>query len=131
MILIINNNSQNNIYLALAQDKKIISEKNIASGFFKGENLLKLTDKLLKRRKKKVKDIKAIVVNQGPGSFTSLRMTMLLANTWAYVNKIPIYGFKAEDFFNLNKILASLNNKKGKFFLEPYYGSPPKITKSN
>ena len=128
MILIINNNSQNNIYLALAEGEKIMAEKNFASDNFHRDNLLKLADQLLKSRQKKAKDIKAIIVNLGPGSYTGLRTAMLLANTWAYVNKIPLYGFLDKDF-KKQKILSAIKKIKGKVFLEPHYGAPPKITK--
>ncbi len=60
----------------------------------RSENLLLKIDKLLKENNVSLKDLKTIVVNQGPGSFTGLRVGISTANTLGYVLKIPVIGVK-------------------------------------
>gem|GEM_PF-6865401 len=43
-------------------------------------------------------DLDGIVVVNGPGSFTAMRIVTLTLNTLAFVHKTPLYGL---DFFNL------------------------------
>lgn len=129
MFLMINNISPERIFLGLSSNDKIISKKEIKLDFFAGEKLLGFINDFLKSNKIKINDLEGLIVNQGPGSFTSLRITALLANTWAYARKIPLYPFPATDFLDINKIFTKLKNKKAVYFFEPDYGAPPKITK--
>jgi tRNA threonylcarbamoyladenosine biosynthesis protein TsaB len=49
-------------------------------------------DELLKGKGKTLNDLKGIVVFQGPGSFTGLRIGLTVANTLAYALHVPIVG---------------------------------------
>ena len=62
----------------------------------RSENLLLKIDKLLKENQLSIKDLKAIAVNRGPGSFTGLRVGISTANTLGYVLKIPVIGVKKQ-----------------------------------
>lgn len=127
MLLIVSNIEKDNLYLALAQ-KKIIWQKKITLLFDEGEKILHLVDKFLQTHKVAPKDIKALIVYQGEGTFTSLRLQAVFANAWAYALKIPIYNLTAAQFKNFNKTLLNLK-KLNKFKkIEPAYTSPPKIT---
>jgi hypothetical protein len=70
------------------------------------------------------------VVNRGPGSFTSVRLGIVLANTLSFGLKIPMSGIynlelkNDEDYLNLSKL------KFSKDFIKPYYDRDPDITKS-
>jgi len=129
MILIINNCQPNKLFLSLAAKNKVIIQENITLKYNEGEKILFYINKLLKKKKAQPQDIKSIIVNLGPGGFTSLRLAMLTVNTWSYVLKIPIYGFKNNYFNDLEKLLVLIKHKKGKSFLEPFYSAEPKITK--
>lgn len=62
------------------------------TGSDKSQQLLVLIDQILKKHKKAAKDITAIEVNTGPGSFTGLRVGVAIANTLAWVLRIPVNG---------------------------------------
>ncbi|HLC38765.1 MAG TPA: tRNA (adenosine(37)-N6)-threonylcarbamoyltransferase complex dimerization subunit type 1 TsaB [Patescibacteria group bacterium] len=62
----------------------------------KSENLLIRIDQLLSKNKVNLKDLKTIIVNHGPGSFTGLRVGISCANALAESLKIPIIGIKNE-----------------------------------
>lgn len=57
----------------------------------------------LKKNGVKLSDLKAIAVFRGPGSFTGLRVGISVANTLAWVLKIPVIGFSGVQ--NQNKPL--------------------------
>ena len=63
-----------------------------------GTELLKNIDKLLKKRRKKLESIKAILVNQGPGSYTGTRVGITIANTLGWSLNIPVIGYSGKDF---------------------------------
>lgn len=77
--------------------KKVL--KNVQS-----QNVLQLIDSVLKENKVKLKDLKAIKVNTGPGSFTGLRVGVSVANALSFALKIPV------------------NNKKVGEQIHPIYG---------
>ena len=60
----------------------------------KSENLLVKIDKILSQNQVKLDNLKAVIVNQGPGSFTGLRVGISTANALAYALKIPVIGIK-------------------------------------
>lgn len=130
MYLIINNTEANKIFLGLAEKDKIIKTQIHKIVFYEGEKMLFLIDKFLKINKIRPKNLKGIIINTGPGPFTSLRISIMMANTWSYVQKIPIFGLKAKDFSNINKVLDKIKTIKAVEYIEPNYGVAPNITKA-
>lgn len=119
MILEFNTTEREEIYLTLI-------DKNTQKHFeFKIENqsddLLLILEKFLKKNKIVLQDLKVILVNLGPGSFTGTRVGVTVANTLAWTLNIPIYGYQKD---HRDKILAKiLKNPKNKFSKSviPYY----------
>ena len=72
-------------------DKKYFEEK---TDIQKSQNLLPLIEKTLKSEKLNLKDITEIQVNEGPGSFTGIRVGISVANALGFVLKIPVNGKK-------------------------------------
>lgn len=88
-------------------------------------DLLIAIDGILKQEKLSLKDLRAIVVNSGPGSFTGVRVGVTVANTLAWSLDIPVYGFQTEDF---EKTLVKISPTRLKHFSQialPHY--PPQI----
>ena len=88
--------------------------------------LLKFLRDSLATQQKEFKDISAIGVFQGPGSFTSLRIGLTVANTLAQSLNIPIVGETGEDW--QNKALHRLENNQTDQIVLPEYGAAPRIT---
>ena len=82
-------------------------------------------DVLLKETGKKLEAIEGIVVYQGPGSFTGLRIGLSVANALAYGLQIPIIGAQ-EDWIEqgVKELLAGKTDK----VVLPEYGAPVHIT---
>lgn len=56
----------------------------------KAQVVLLLIDQLLKKHKLQLKDIDAIEVNTGPGSFTGLRVGIAIANALGFTLNVPV-----------------------------------------
>lgn len=67
-----------------------------------------------------------IVLYQGPGSFTGLRIGAAVANTAADTLGIPIVGTSGEDWAHegIEKLQSGQNDK----LVAPHYGRDPHIT---
>jgi tRNA threonylcarbamoyladenosine biosynthesis protein TsaB len=83
------------LYLDTSDNQKtIISLDNQrlekATGQDKSQQTLGLIEEILKKNKKKIKDISEIEVNLGPGSYTGLKIGVAIANTFGFVLDIPV-----------------------------------------
>jgi len=54
--------------------------------------LLTALDELLGKSRKKMKDVRAVAISLGPGSFTGLRIGLSLAKSLAFSQEIPLVG---------------------------------------
>lgn len=72
------------------------------------------------------KNVEGIVVYQGPGSFTGLRIGITVANALADSLMIPIVGSTGDDWIEagLKKLWAGEDQK----LIIPEYGAEPKTT---
>jgi tRNA threonylcarbamoyladenosine biosynthesis protein TsaB len=81
----------------------------------------------LSRRNYDFQNVQGIVVYQGPGSFTGLRISISVANALAYSLSIPIIGSTGSEWTEdgINQLLKGKNSK----IVIPEYGAAPHITK--
>lgn len=97
------------------------------SGRELSEGLLTHILSLLKQHKATPEDLTGIIVYEGPGSFTSLRIGLTVANTIAYAQTIPIVGASNPDWIKTS--LAKLKTAKPGNYVMPKYGAEANITK--
>jgi tRNA threonylcarbamoyladenosine biosynthesis protein TsaB len=91
------------------------------------DNLLKYLDEQLKKNQKTWSDISGIGAFKGPGSFTGLRISLTVLNTFANSEKIPIVGETGEDW--QQRAIRRLLNDEDEKIVMPLYGSDAHITK--
>jgi tRNA threonylcarbamoyladenosine biosynthesis protein TsaB len=72
--------------------KKYVEIKDVNSN--RTQMILPTIKKILKKHSIELRDISAIEVNVGPGSYTGLRVSLAIANALSFVLKIPINGKK-------------------------------------
>jgi len=89
--------------------------------------LLESVDGLLRKNKVKKEELSAILVNPGPGYYTSLRVSLTTANILAFGLNIPIK--KTGKRVAQDKKFIQHMSKFIKPVL-PIYSNPPNITKS-
>lgn len=58
--------------------------------------LLPMIVKILKKNKVKLRDLTAVEVNPGPGSFTGTRVGVTVANVLGYILNVPVNGKKGK-----------------------------------
>ena len=61
---------------------------------YQSEDLLTAIDGILKNNKLELKDLKAVLVNCGPGSFTGVRVGVTVANTLGWTLNIPVVDYR-------------------------------------
>ncbi|MCB0753651.1 MAG: tRNA (adenosine(37)-N6)-threonylcarbamoyltransferase complex dimerization subunit type 1 TsaB [Ignavibacteriae bacterium] len=76
--------------VALLLDKNIYDERNIQIKHVHSERLIPVIDELLRSNKTSAKELWAIAVSIGPGSFTGLRIGLTAAKGIAFAAEIPI-----------------------------------------
>lgn len=79
----------------------------------------------LRARQMTLKDLDGIIVYQGPGSFTGLRIGISVANSLAYGLGVPIVA-TTDDWIEQGLILLTAG--KGSAVVKPEYGQPAHIT---
>src|SRR5579864_1237190 len=107
--------SKAELYLLDQAAKPLSSETWEAGRELSAQILIKI-EQLLKKSKIGFDGLSAIVVFQGPGSFTSLRIGISVANTMAYALSIPIVGSNAKNWLSQG-VKALATAKTGKFVL--------------
>lgn len=89
VLVIINTSNNLEVSVGLEIDGKKDEIKETI-GREKAQIVLPIIETLLKKHKLQLTDITAIRVNQGPGSFTGVRVGVSIANALAYTLKIPV-----------------------------------------
>lgn len=72
-------------------------------------------------------DIQGIIVYEGPGSFTGLRISISVANTLGYSNSIPVIGVSGDNWQKLG--LSKIKHVKYFKPISPIYGGDVYTTK--
>jgi tRNA threonylcarbamoyladenosine biosynthesis protein TsaB len=120
----------------ITKDKKAIAifwPKKIKKALFGQSNKidpLTKIDQLLRENHLSKKDIRCLVVNRGPGSFTGIRIGISIANTWANFFRVPILGVaqKNLDILRLAKYGFAHRKKANIQIIQPFYGREPNIS---
>ncbi len=70
-----------------------LESRHSSDGLFVG------IDRLFKEAKIAPSDLKGVIVSKGPGSFTSVRVGIAVANQFAHQLKIPIVGLTTDEWY--------------------------------
>ena len=90
----------------------------------KNDELVSIILNLIKKHKVKIDKNFSILVNSGPGSFSSIRISLAVAKGIKISKKINLFGFKNSDLgqFNLNNIELLIKKKLvQKNLIKPLY----------
>lgn len=96
--------------VSLSRQGKQIFLKELDEGFTHAENLHGFILEALESTGHKTKDLNAIAVSKGPGSYTGLRIGVSAAKGLAYALKIPLIGVDTLQVM-ANAALTSLNKE--------------------
>jgi tRNA threonylcarbamoyladenosine biosynthesis protein TsaB len=90
------------------------------------ETLHRKIQQLLDEQHKKWSDIAGVVIFQGPGSFTGLRIGISVANAIGNSFDIPVYGAQGDDWIRSG--LKHIKEEPSRESVIPFYGSDANIT---
>ena len=131
-ILFLNASKHKELDVFLIFGTKIIDKISQIGDYKVTEYLLKSIEQILRNNKVKTTDLAGIMAVTGPGPFTSLRITVAVANTLAYSLKIPVVGIQNKQGLTSNDKLVKLGLSKlstakvGKY-ISPFYNRQPNI----
>jgi tRNA threonylcarbamoyladenosine biosynthesis protein TsaB len=84
--------------IALVHDRRCAGFEPLESRH-SSEGLFVAIDRLFADAKIVPSDLKGIIVSKGPGSFTSVRVGIAVANQFAHQLRIPIVGLAADEWY--------------------------------
>ena len=79
------------LVVSLIEDDKVIAKTQEYCWKKQSEEIFPALDKLMNEANKKVEDIDSIVITEGPGSYTGVRIAMTIAKVFAATKKIDLY----------------------------------------
>ena len=78
--------------VALLEGDKLLSESYQNTGMTHSQTLMVMAEDMLKQCGKTAKDVDAVAVAEGPGSFTGVRIGVAAAKGFAWGRELPCYG---------------------------------------
>ena len=78
--------------VALLEGQTLVAESYINTGLTHSQTLMRMAEDLMKNCGWSVKDVQAVAVAAGPGSFTGVRIGVAAAKGFAWGAEIPCYG---------------------------------------
>jgi tRNA threonylcarbamoyladenosine biosynthesis protein TsaB len=113
-------------YIAVFDDKTLLSELHWESNRELARDLLGKITEVCSEANLEINSLDGIICFSGPGSFTSLRIGITVANTLAYAQSIPIVSSSGEHWAQDG--IKDLHDGKNGGVVIPQYGSEPHIT---
>lgn len=116
--------STETMYVTISNDSEVLAYKIIETTqkSYNSAHLIPVIIELLKSLNMTMKDIEAIGVNIGPGSFTGIRASATVAKVMAQQLDIPVVGVSSLEIYSLlNKeqkpALCTLDARRGKAYM--------------
>ena len=121
--------------VAVLEDDKLICEYTINTKKTHSQKLMPMIENMLKLSDIEIKEIDAIGICVGPGSFTGLRIGMATAKAMAHVNNIHLIGVNSLEILGANmdrcdkKICSILDAQRNQVYTCKYIFEENKIKK--
>ena len=124
----------NNLIIDAANDKilfKIIAENKSYTSEIPNDRedfdkFAQLLFNFIEEKNLKIKDVKNIFINQGPGKFSGIRISISVAKALSITNNIDLYGFSSNQLIRKDYIEILDLYKQGvlkKNLIKPIYSS--------
>jgi len=118
--------SSNASSVAVIEDNKLICEYTVNTKTTHSQKLMPMIENMLSMSGFNIKEIDAIAICIGPGSFTGLRIGMATAKAISHVNNLPIIGVNSLEILagNMNlcdkKICSILDAQRNQVYTGRY-----------
>lgn len=127
MIMLVLRTDKPEAELYVYADRSLIAALKWQAHLKLTETLHDRLEEILNKSSILMNEIDGIVVYEGPGSFTGLRIGISTANALAYSYNLPIVATTGYDW--IDKGLDKIIDGKGSNLAYPEYGQQPKTTK--
>ncbi len=136
MLIVAIDNSIDLLNVIVADDEKILAERNINNSLTPSEIIATVLSGALADADRSIADIKAIFVTLGPGSFTGIRVALAFCKGISSAKNIPLIGVPTLDVLAQSLshmdgyfLCPIIDAKKSEVFLSLYYASKGKLKK--
>ena len=128
MMLFLGAQDLKEISIGLIESKRLISLQVIVS---RPEAYLKEIDRFLRTQQITPSALEGIVVVTGPGSFTSSRIIVTIANALHFSHGLALVGIENPDKLSPSELIANMDWHAliSKDYVHASYGRPAHITK--
>lgn len=110
MYTLIIDTSHSLLVVGLAKDGYLIDYSQEVLSKKHSELLILRIDEVIKRNQCQISDIKSIVVTDGPGSYTGMRIGLTFAKVFSIVNDVRVY--------TVDTLLSLIGNQTGFAFID-------------
>lgn len=93
MLILAADTSGSNCSVALMQDDTLLGEYNMNFGKQHSVLLMPMIEDLMQKTELTSRDLTHLALNQGPGSFTGLRIGLSVLEAMSYALSIPLYSY--------------------------------------
>lgn len=120
--------SSHSLSVALLTENNEIFSKQEQMDRGQGEVLIPFIQNLFNENQQNVKDLKAVAVAVGPGSFTGVRIGIATARAFGLALNIPIWGvtnLEATAYGISEPVTVVLDSKRGDYFVQHFDKGTP------
>lgn len=125
MITLLLDSSSARLCIALAKDKQVFARIDEEAFQTQSEIMTDRIAALIQEHSLAFTDLSAIVVANGPGSFTGVRIAVSISKVMAYALRIPLYAVSSLSVFKdeIRKTICVLDARKERSFAAIYEGN--------
>jgi tRNA A37 threonylcarbamoyladenosine modification protein TsaB len=124
MYLLLDLSERDSIHIALFNESIIEPEQ--VSG--RNRELLSVVENFLSQKKLTKNDVKGIMVVVGAGGFTNTRIAIVVANTFAYSEKVSLLVITKDQVPKIQELIGELLQQPIGQYLSATYSAAPNIT---
>ena len=109
--------------LSLVENEKVLAKFDETMLRGQAERLIPEIQMLFQKAGREVKDLSAVSVGVGPGSFTGGRVALATARGFALALNVPVYGVSSLEAYAYGAgedVLVALDTKRGDFYVAGY-----------
>ena len=128
MYLFIDTSHENLIILKLLTRDEVLDTSKVSGDRKVTERLLSTINEFIGKHSIVLSELEGIIAVNGPGAFTSLRITATVVNTIKQLNKVPVFSANQSELDTDEKILNSTSKVSLEKKVEPFYDREPNIT---
>ena len=121
--------------VALMEDGRLLGETYQNTGLTHSQTVLSMAEDLLKVCGLSPKDVDAVAVAKGPGSFTGVRIGVAAAKGFAWGGEIPCYGVSTLEAMALSLgayegyVVAAMDARRSQVYTATFHAVSGKLTR--